>query len=167
MIPQCQVPSPPYFWSRLSQCSGRILGWSLQPPSGRAASLFAITGFVNPPCVFLTRRLHRSLRWKWPGPRSVPERLAGILVVLSKTTWWVNDSHLLCWPLTTQRIDSFTCQVHADKGQLSGEWLCFKPLYTDLFLHPMWMSKCFWTSMIKTAIVKKFSSSKIYFFQGC
>lgn len=35
---------------------------------------------------------------------------------------------LLCWPLSTQRIDAFKCQVPADKGQLSLEWLYFNPL---------------------------------------
>lgn len=32
---------------------------------------------------------------------------------------------LSCWPLNTGRMDAFKCQVPADKGQLSPEWLYF------------------------------------------
>ena len=94
-------------------------------------------GLLTLLCVSLTTSSPRSPRWKWPPHTSVAEHRDGIWgAALSALPLDVSMTAVfLGWPLATQRIDSFRCQVRADKGQLSGEWLCSKPLCTALSLH--------------------------------
>lgn len=68
---------------------------------------------------------------------------------------------LLCWPLNTQRLDAFKCQVPANKGQLSLEWLYLNP-FKKTPHYQRSMLKYFSCVIMATVFLKSLRRSQAY-----